>query len=182
MGPYFLTSARLGFRTWRPDDLPLAVAIWGDIEVTRLNGGPFAPAYPAARLASEISNLAEHGYQYWPIFWRETGAHAGCCGLQPRDAGARIFELGYYLRPPFWRRGLAAEAARAVVGYAFGQLGAQALFAGHHADNASSRRILQDLGFRYTHHEFYAPSGVDEPCYLLRPDDVSNALRPGAGR
>ncbi len=172
MSEYFLTSARLGFRTWRTEDLPLATAIWGDLEVTRLNGGPFDPSYPATRLASEIANFAAHRYQYWPIFWRETGDHVGCCGLQPRDTGARIYELGYYVTPPYWRRGLATEAARAVVGYAFERLGASALFAGHHEDNDSSRRILQGLGFKYTHDEFYAPSGVDEPCYLLRPGEV----------
>ncbi len=33
--PYFLTSERLGFRTWRPDDIDSAVALWGDPHVSR---------------------------------------------------------------------------------------------------------------------------------------------------
>ncbi len=36
---YFLTSARLGFRQWTAADLPLAVALWQDAEVTRYLGG-----------------------------------------------------------------------------------------------------------------------------------------------
>jgi hypothetical protein len=39
--PYFLRSARLGFGTWSTEDLDLAVALWGDLRVTRLIGGPF---------------------------------------------------------------------------------------------------------------------------------------------
>ena len=34
-------TARLRFRTWTSDDLPLAVAIWGDARVTAKVAGPF---------------------------------------------------------------------------------------------------------------------------------------------
>ena len=33
---YFLKSRRLGFRTWKKDDLDLALGLWGDHEVTKL--------------------------------------------------------------------------------------------------------------------------------------------------
>jgi len=33
--PYFLRSERLGFRLWREQDLPLAIGLWGDPEVTK---------------------------------------------------------------------------------------------------------------------------------------------------
>jgi hypothetical protein len=39
MRAYFLTSPRLGFSTWSHDDLPLAMDLWGDPNVTRLTGG-----------------------------------------------------------------------------------------------------------------------------------------------
>ena len=42
-----------------------------------------------------------------------------------------------------------------------------ALFAGLHPGNAASRRTLEKLGFLYTHHEPYAPTGLDHPGYLL---------------
>jgi len=38
---YFLKTARRGFRQWSINDLPLAVDLWGDTEVTRFIGGPF---------------------------------------------------------------------------------------------------------------------------------------------
>ncbi len=41
MRDYFLRSARLGFGIWTAEDLPLALGLWDDAEVTRLTGGPF---------------------------------------------------------------------------------------------------------------------------------------------
>jgi RimJ/RimL family protein N-acetyltransferase len=102
----------------------------------------------------------EHGFQYWPIFLRG-GEHVGCCGLKPRDE--RIHELGFYVRPACWGRGLAVDAAQAVIAHAFDVLGAAALFAGHHPENHGSRRTLEKLGFRYTHHELYPPTGLQHP-------------------
>jgi [ribosomal protein S5]-alanine N-acetyltransferase len=162
---YFLTSARLGFRTWQPEDRELAIGLWGDPGVTRF---VFAKSPTAAeieeRLAREIAMQLEHGFQYWPIFLREDGAHVGCCGLRPYRPS--IPELGVHLRPEFWRRGLASEAARAVIEHAFTTIGATAIFAGHNPNNSSSRAMLLALGFRYTHDELYPPTGLEHPCYL----------------
>jgi ribosomal-protein-alanine N-acetyltransferase len=157
-------TARLVFRPYRESDLPLARALFGDAQVTTLVGGPFDDAHTASRLAADIAMEREHGFQYWPIFFPD-GAHVGCCGLKPR--AERMPELGFYLRPAYWGQGLALEACRSVVDLAFGPLAARALFAGHHPDNHGSRAVLAKLGFTYTHHELYPPTGRDHPCYEL---------------
>ncbi|WP_293905237.1 GNAT family N-acetyltransferase [Phenylobacterium sp.] len=166
----FMTSERLGFGTWTTDDDALATAIWGDPEVTRLSGGPFTPVQVRTRLEAEISNLLHHGIQYWPLFRRDTGAPVGCCGLQPRDPAAGVLELGYHLRREAWGQGYATEAGRAVIAWAAAR-GVPALFAGHHPQNHASGRTLRKLGFTYTHDEHYPPTGLLEPCYLLRLTD-----------
>jgi ribosomal-protein-alanine N-acetyltransferase len=163
---YFMTSARLGFGVWTTDDAGLAAALWGDPEVTRLTGGPFAPSQVQARLAAEISNLRDHGVQYWPLFRLDTGEHVRCCGLQPRDVGAGALELGFQLRRDAWGQGYATEAAQAAIAWAAAK-GVSALMAGHHPQNRASRQVLQGLGFTYTHDEHYPPTGLMEPCYLL---------------
>ena len=160
-------SDRLAFRRWRADDLDLAAALWSDPEVTRFIGGAAPPDAVAARLAAEIASEAEVGFQYWPIFQRSDGAHVGCCGLRPYRPAERIHELGVHILPAFWRRGLALEAARAVIAHAFGPLRARALFAGHNPHNDASRSLLARLGFRYTHDELYPPTGLLHPSYLL---------------
>jgi RimJ/RimL family protein N-acetyltransferase len=158
-------TRRLEFRRWRPDDLPLALELWGDPRVTGLIGGPFTREQVERRLHDEIATERTHGIQYWPLF--EAGEFVGCCGLRPRAAG--IQELGFHLVATAWGRGLASEAARATIDHAYGALNVAALFAGHHPDNAASRRLLEKLGFRRTHEELYEPTGRMHPCYELTP-------------
>ena len=63
--------------------------------------------------------------------------------------------------------------------YAFGQLRARGLFAGHHPENAASGAMLRKLGFRYSHDELYAPTGVHHPSYLLTRDVAAGNV-PGS--
>jgi [ribosomal protein S5]-alanine N-acetyltransferase len=167
----FLHTQRLTFRPWTAADLDLALGLWGDPEVTRLVGGPFSEAQVQERLSREIANLAAHGVQYWPVFLRAGGAHVGCCGLRSYSPEPGVYELGYHLRRAYWGQGFAVEAARAVIAYAFDELNATALFAGHHPANEASRQVLVRLGFRYTHDEFYPPTGLKHPSYRLAAEE-----------
>jgi [ribosomal protein S5]-alanine N-acetyltransferase len=169
MDRYFLQSLRLGFRQWSRVDLPLAQALWGDPEVTRFIGGPLSPEKIQERLNTEIDLCSRHNIQYWPIFFRESHRHAGCAGLRPYRPENSIFELGVHLLRPCWGRGLAEEAARAVINFAFEHAAAKTLFAGHHPANSASQRLILKLGFRRTHEEFYPPTGFNHPSYLLEP-------------
>ena len=158
-----LRTERLTLRTWRPGDLDAAWSLWGDPAVTRLIGGPFDRAAVAARLEAAIAAQRDHGVQYWPAFTRE-GALAGCGGRRPHDDPGTL-ELGFHLRPAFWGRGLAGEAARAVIAYAFDALETARLFAGHHPENVGSARLLARLGFRSIGARLYPPTGLMHPSY-----------------
>jgi RimJ/RimL family protein N-acetyltransferase len=170
-----MTTRRLGFRTWSEDDVELALGLWGDPAVTRLIDarGKLSEEQVREQLAQEIATQRQYGVQYWPIFLLENDEHVGCCGLRPHDEAKRILEIGFHIRSAYWGQGYATEAARAVMGYAFGTLGATALFAGHNPKNVVSRHVLEQLGFRYTHDEFYPPTGLQHPSYLLRAEDFS---------
>ena len=167
MSDYFLRTSRLGFHTWSESDLALATILWGDPAVTRFIGGPFSDADVKARLSRELDTWTANKVQYWPIFLLATGEFAGCAGLRPYKSDLRICELGVHLRPAFWGRGLAEEAGRAVIQFAFETLHANALFAGHHPANAASQRLLAKLGFQFTHDELYPPTGLMHRSYLL---------------
>ena len=169
MPKYFLTTKRLGFRVWSEDDLDLALGLWGDPKVTKLIDarGQLTEDQVRERLLLEIANNRSHGIQYWPIFLLENNEHVGCCGLGPYDQPEGILELGVHIRSQHWGCGYATEAARAAIGYAFEQRRVRGLFAGHNPKNQTSGHILGKLGFRYTHHELYEPTGLQHPCYLL---------------
>lgn len=173
-------AERLVFRTWQPDDFALAWGLWGDPEVVRHIDarGRLDRAGVRERLDQECALAVEHGVQYWPIFWRASGEHVGCAGLRPRPDEAGVYELGFHIRSSWWGRGLATEAARAVVRHAFETLGARALFAGHGPDNHPSRQVLRKLGFVHTHDELYPPTGAMHPSYRLEPPAADAAAGP----
>jgi RimJ/RimL family protein N-acetyltransferase len=170
---YFMQTARLGFRYWRPEDLAIALELWGDVRVTRFIDarGKLSRAQVQERLEAEIAGQIEFGLQYWPIFLLASNAHVGCCGLRPYDPARQIYEIGFHIRSAHWRHGYASEAARAVMVYAFEELHVAGLFAGHNPQNAASRLLLAKLGFRYTHDEYYPATGLDHPSYLMTVDD-----------
>ena len=166
MSAYFLESARLGLRCWLPSDLPLALALWGDRDVTRYTSAQgFSEQDIQARLALEIDNQRTHGIQYWPVFLLANGEHVGCCGLRPHELG--VPEFGVHIASRHWRRGYALESASLVIDYAFAVRNVSALFAGHNPANDASRALLGRLGFVHTHDELYPPTGLQHPSYRL---------------
>lgn len=73
------------------------------------------------------------------------GAFAGCAAI---DAQAGAPELGYWLMPSYWGRGVATAATRALIDLAFSATALPSLTSGHFVDNASSAAVLAKLGFR----------------------------------
>lgn len=106
--------------------------------------------------------------QYWPMFELSSGAHIGCGGFRPYKPADHVIELGFHLRPAFWGKGLATEAGETLINYGFDKLRAHAIFAGHHPDNHASKSVLLKLGFEESGAEFYEPTGLYHPSYLLR--------------
>jgi len=76
------------------------------------------------------------------------GSVMGACGIAPQERQAP--ELGIWLGVPFWGKGFATEALRAVIDHAFEDLGCEALQAGARVTNPASRRVLEKCGFQWT--------------------------------
>jgi RimJ/RimL family protein N-acetyltransferase len=167
--PHPPETARLRFRRFREDDLELARGLWGDPRVTALIDarGALDEAMVRAKLEEELERARTTGLQYWPIFLREGGEHVGVAGLRDKERDRGVLEIGFHLRPAFWGRGFAKEAALAVIAFAFDELEARALFAGHNPKNDASRKLLLALGFAHTHDELYPPTGLLHPSYRL---------------
>ena len=147
--------------------MPLARSLWTDPGVMRYMGGPMSEEELHARLALEIGRQERFGVQYWPIFFCETGEFAGCSGLRPWHDEPGVFELGIHVMQPLWSKRLGEEASRAVMRYAFDELGVTALTAGHGPGNVHSKAMIERLGFRYTHLEPWGPKAVLHPFYRI---------------
>jgi RimJ/RimL family protein N-acetyltransferase len=71
-------------------------------------------------------------------------------GIELRlDQENKSGELGYWIGKPYWNRGYATEAAKAVVAYSFKVLKLNRVHAYHFKRNPASGRVLEKIGMRY---------------------------------
>ena len=152
--PRSLTTARLVLRPSAAADAARAFAIQSNWNVTRMLR---MASFPPDRAEIEAW-FADH-----PRQWRNGEAYrfaVECRGERPREDGSRMIglvdldeiaeggaDLGYWFEEAAWGQGYAAEAAEAVVRFAFSMLGLARLRSGHAEDNATSGRVLAKLGF-----------------------------------
>lgn len=114
-------------------------------EMTALIPHPYGIEDAARWLASLP---AETGHWNFAIVERESGKLAGVCGYGKRhDLGP---EVGYWIGEPFWGRGYATEAMRAVVDHLFSVTALDEIAAGCRVTNVASRRVLEKCGFQWT--------------------------------
>jgi RimJ/RimL family protein N-acetyltransferase len=83
------------------------------------------------------------------IIAREDRAFIGWCGLDHRDPARAHPVLFYLLHAGYRGRGLATEAAGAVLGYAFGEIGLSQVDGGAAVENVASKRVMEKIGMRY---------------------------------
>lgn len=78
---------------------------------------------------------------------RDSGALVGAIGLTIARAHQRA-ELGYWIAVPYWGRGYATEAARAMVDYAFAALDLARVDAHCLTRNVASARVMEKIGMQ----------------------------------
>lgn len=77
-----------------------------------------------------------------------SGPLVGAISLRGIDRAHYQAELGFWIGEPFWGQGLATEAVRCVLPFAFGALGLNRVHAHHMSRNPASGRVLEKAGFR----------------------------------
>lgn len=118
------------------------------------------------------------------------GVLVGAAGAEPLDGEkCHVADVGYWLTPSVWNRGIATEALRAVTAYAFETLGIGRLQASVFAWNPASGRVLEKCGYvlegQFRNGVWKDGELVDELWYgLINPDfDSRPPVRPqGAAR
>lgn len=87
------------------------------------------------------------------IVHKEDNKFIGWCGLDNRKESKTAGEtnpiLFYLIKEGFWGRGLATEAAKAVLKYAFCKLGLSQVDSSAYADNIGSKRVMEKIGMKY---------------------------------
>jgi RimJ/RimL family protein N-acetyltransferase len=95
-----------------------------------------------------LASYEKNGYGLWLVVRKEDGAPLGLCGLLRRDA-LDAPDVGFALKPAYWRQGYAREAARAVLDYGRNTLGLHRIVAIVQPVNEASARLVETLGLRF---------------------------------
>ena len=143
-----LKTPRLTLRRFLASDAERVSEITANWNVARmLRLAPYPQSVEEKRawlVGHEADWIAGEAYRFALI---EDGRLIGCADID--EIGAGLNEIGYWLDEPCWGRGLATEAATAVVAFALGPLGLTRLTSGHVFDNPGSGHVLEKLGFRW---------------------------------
>ena len=145
-----LDTMRLRLRRLCPADEADLVALDSDALVMRYIGNP-----PGIRTHDETVDRvrqridADHGAAgWWVIEGKRDGVFHGVGLLLPMPDGDDV-EVGYRLARASWGRGIATEAAAALIDHAFTRLALPRVVAVVYPDNHLSRRVLGKLGFTH---------------------------------
>ncbi|EGD53539.1 GNAT family N-acetyltransferase [Gordonia neofelifaecis] len=185
-------TRRLRLRPVLPEDSPLLHRLDTDPAVMQFVTGGAATS--AATITDWViprsqAQFRDHGTGLWVAFDRRTARFAGWVWLRvPRHSAVPELELSYRLQRESWHRGLATEAATALITVAFTTTDTERIFASTHPDNVRSQRVMQKLGMRLAtehlrpEHFDDAFIGHDVEYEVIRADWRRNRLPAAAAR
>lgn len=153
------------------EDAPIFYSLNLDPEVTRYTGDTaFNSISEAWDFLDNYKDYELHGFGRWIIEDKTTGGAWGWCGLKKRESGE--IDMGYRLFQNKWGKGCASECGKACVKYAFEELGLEELIAEAVEENAASFRVMERIGFRFSHHG--NDHGFKTQVYTLNKSDYLN--------
>lgn len=146
-----IETERLVLRPYLDEDIPALVRLAGAREVAATTlriPHPYNEENARQFLRMCREESGSHPETRFAITTKQTAELCGGTGLR-LDPAHHHAELGYWLGVPFWSRGYATEAARAMIRYGFDVLGLHRIYASHFAPNAASGRVLRKIGMKH---------------------------------
>jgi ribosomal-protein-alanine N-acetyltransferase len=175
-----LRTARLLLRPLHPENEEALFRLWNDPQVRRYlwDDQPVAREVVREQITLSQQDFRERGFGLFALFLAEHPEELiGFCGLRRIDGGEEI-EVLYGLLPGFWKRGLATEAAQAVLRLGFERLGLEEILAGADLDNAASLRCMLRLGMSDAGERRVGPQQLPARYYRLARRDFAPSPGP----
>jgi RimJ/RimL family protein N-acetyltransferase len=170
--PETLYTPRLRLEPWTQRHAELLVELSARPEVTRYIGGGTPWSEQAARdvAARNVAHWRLHGFGWRPAYLTGVDRPIGFAMLAFAGEGAGIapgeYELGWWLAPEAWGRGLGREAAAAVRDEAFSEaVGAPSVVARIQPANVASLALAAAIGLEV---EGESAGRGGEPIAVLR--------------
>jgi len=144
-----LHTKRCTLRPWQTSDTALLPAI-ADTRVISWNTSykfpsPFNEEEAKRFVSHHMEENGEDNWRFAVEFEREL--IGGCSAHRGQDVQAHTAEIGYWLTPDHWGKGLATEIVRALVEYATAETDVEQLTANCFGWNPASTRVLEKAGF-----------------------------------
>jgi [ribosomal protein S5]-alanine N-acetyltransferase len=143
-----ILTTRLRLTPLCAEDFEELAAMYSDPEVMLGSSGAAVPRTRAESMEwltrTLASSCADVGRQTFRVDGRESGAFLGRCGLRP-DAHTLDTELAYAFIRSAWGRGIAMEAAKAVLEWG-SSAGVTRVVSCVLATNVASQRVLENVG------------------------------------
>ena len=164
LGARVIETERLRLRPATEADVDVLHCIWTDPDVRRYlwDDRVIEREVAAKVVAANEADWRDRGYGLWVV--EESNEPIGFVGFRS-DEDPRP-ELLFGFLPTHWHRGLAAEAARAAIDYAFHVLHSDAIWAATDPPNEASVRLMERLGMQFERRGTL--NGLDTVFYALR--------------
>lgn len=145
-----LQTDRLKLVEITEDHIEHVFSIFSDVRVTKYYGmAHFRDIQQAMNLVDSFQkSFQEKRSIRWGITFKDTEEFVGTIGLNNLQIASRKTEIGYDLKPEYWRRGIISEAAGAVIKYCFDKLDLYRIGAVTFPENEPSFKLLLNLGFQ----------------------------------
>ena len=146
-----IETPRLFVRPITVDDAPFILTLLNEPSFLRYIGDKQVRNLEDARqyiLNGPVASYERHGFGLCLMELRESHTPVGICGILKRGELPDP-DIGFGLLPDFWNKGLAFEAATAVLNDARERLKLERILAITSLDNEASINLLERLGFRF---------------------------------
>jgi ribosomal-protein-alanine N-acetyltransferase len=112
-------------------------------------------------IKAHIANHYEkYGVGLWATELKENHRLIGRCGLMCKlIEGVEEIEIAYLLDREYWRKGLATEAAEAIIKHGYAKYGFKRIVAVIHPQNVASIRVAEKIGMTYERDVQYGDMG-----------------------
>lgn len=176
-----ITSVRLRLRSLVPNDLDAVHRPCTDPEVRKYLWDDEIVSRGKAEsvLTGNAECFENHGFGIWAVLRREDREMIGFCGFRFLDETHEV-ELLYGVASRYWGIGLAPEASRAAIRYAFEEAGLQRILGIIDSENLAFRRVLEKIGMRFEKRT--SREAKEEVRYVIlreefQPDDAPYVVR-----
>ena len=155
-------TERLVIRQWEPDDWMGFRPLVTDPRVLEyLCSEPWSDERTQEFISRQIEFTKSRGWAGWPVVHKDDSVLIGFFGFG--DEIPPDVQIGWRFRPEYWGRGLATEAATAMMQYGFDRFHFDRLIAVAQPANRQSIRVMEKLGMTFEKPLTY--KGVEVVCY-----------------